>query len=78
MEFETFLPPYRCLADQDTECPNGAREHGVIREIRRSNERTVDQHDIFLSDVQRDGFAAVASAFSRGVLNMSRVEEISS
>jgi len=41
-------------------------------------ERTADQHDIFLSDVQRDGFAAVASAFSWGVLNMSRLEQNSS
>jgi vacuolar protein sorting-associated protein 11 len=47
----------------------------VIRQIRRSNERTADQHDIFLADVQRDGFAAVAGAFSRGVLNMSKLED---
>ncbi|KAL0946382.1 hypothetical protein HGRIS_012612 [Hohenbuehelia grisea] len=67
----------RCLADHDTECPNCAREHGVIREIRRNNERLADQHDLFLSEVQEDGFAAVSSAFSRGVLNTARTDEIS-
>jgi hypothetical protein len=67
---------YRCLADHETECPNCAREHGVIREIRRNNERLADQHDLFLSEVQQDGFRAVAAAFSRGVLNMSRPEGI--
>ncbi|KDQ33122.1 hypothetical protein PLEOSDRAFT_1099105 [Pleurotus ostreatus PC15] len=67
----------RCLIDQDTECPNCVREHGVIREIRQNNERLAGQHDIFLSEVQEDGFSAVASAFSRGFLNMNRAEDIS-
>ena len=68
----------RCLADHESECPNCAREHGVIREIRRNNERLADQHDLFLSEVQDGGFGAVAAAFSRGVLNMSRLEVVHS
>ncbi|KIM77475.1 hypothetical protein PILCRDRAFT_76651 [Piloderma croceum F 1598] len=66
----------RCLADHETECPNCAREHGVIREIRRNNERLADQHELFLSEVQENGFSAVATGFSRGVLNMTRLEEV--
>ncbi|KIM92146.1 hypothetical protein PILCRDRAFT_83432 [Piloderma croceum F 1598] len=60
----------RCLVDHETECPNYAREHGIIREIRRNNECLADQHDLFLSEVQENGFSAVAAGFSRGVLNM--------
>ncbi|KAF8575784.1 hypothetical protein K439DRAFT_1397850 [Ramaria rubella] len=59
----------RCLADHETECPNCARSHGVIREIRRNNERLADQHDLFLGDVTERGFSAVASGFGRGILN---------
>ncbi|KAK7036583.1 Vacuolar protein sorting-associated protein 11 [Paramarasmius palmivorus] len=66
----------RCLPDNDTECPNCAREHGVIREIRRNNEQLAGQHDVFLSEVQEGGFKAVADAFSRGIFNISRVEEV--
>ncbi|KAJ7630509.1 hypothetical protein FB45DRAFT_1150875 [Roridomyces roridus] len=66
----------RCIQENETECPNCVREHGVIREIRRNNERLADQHDIFVSEVQEGGFAAVASAFSRGILNMSRVDQV--
>jgi len=66
----------RCLGDHETECPNCVRENGVIREIRRNNERLADQHDLFLSEVQESGFNAVAGAFSRGVLNMSRLEDV--
>ena len=42
------------VADHETECPNRAREHAVIREIRRSNERerTAYQYHIFSSDVE--------------------------
>jgi hypothetical protein len=52
------------------------REHGVIREIRRNNERLADQHDLFVSEVKEGGFGAVATAYSRGILNMSRLEEV--
>ncbi|KAM5536515.1 hypothetical protein V8D89_009792 [Ganoderma adspersum] len=66
----------RCLAENETECPNCAREHGMIREIRRNNERLADQHDLFLSEVREGGFSALAAGFSRGTLNMSRVDEL--
>ncbi|KAL1745090.1 hypothetical protein HDZ31DRAFT_37166 [Schizophyllum fasciatum] len=65
----------RCLPENETECPACAREHGVIREIRRNNERLADQHDVFLSEVVEGGFDAIASGFSRGVLNMPRANE---
>lgn len=67
---------HRCIQEHDTECPNCAREHGVIREIRRNNERLADQHDVFLAEVQEKGFEAVATAFNRGILNMGRTEEV--
>ena len=66
---------FSCIAENETECPACAREHGVIREIRQNNLNLVDQHDVFLSEVQDGGFAAIASAFGRGVLNMSRLED---
>ncbi|KXN91462.1 hypothetical protein AN958_00724, partial [Leucoagaricus sp. SymC.cos] len=66
----------RCIQEQDQECPNCAREHGVIREIRRNNERLADQHDVFLAEVQERGFEAVAGAFNRGNLNMPRTEGV--
>ncbi|KAF5383483.1 hypothetical protein D9757_006137 [Collybiopsis confluens] len=64
----------RCLPDNETECPNCAREHGVIREIRRNNDQLADQHDLFVSDVQESGFNALANAFSRGIFNQSRLD----
>ncbi|OJT10151.1 Vacuolar protein sorting-associated protein 11 -like protein [Trametes pubescens] len=68
----------RCLPQNETECPNCAREHGIIREIRRNNERLADQHELFLSEVREGGFDALSTGFSRGVLNLSRVEEAGS
>ena len=47
----------------------------MIREIRRNNERLVDQHDVFLSEVQENGFEAIASAYGRGFLNMARPDD---
>jgi vacuolar protein sorting-associated protein 11 len=66
----------RCLVDHETQCPNCARGHGVIRKIRRNDRCLADQHDLFLSEVQENGFSAVAAGFSRGVLNMTRLEEV--
>ncbi|OSD08241.1 hypothetical protein PYCCODRAFT_1429303 [Trametes coccinea BRFM310] len=66
----------RCLPQNETECPNCAREHGIIREIRRNNERLADQHDLFLSEVREGGFDALATGFSRGILNLSRAEDV--
>ena len=65
----------RCIAENETECPACVREHAVIREIRQTNERLAEQHDVFLSEVQDGGFEAVASAYGRGLLNASRLEE---
>ncbi|TCD67894.1 hypothetical protein EIP91_011828 [Steccherinum ochraceum] len=66
----------RCLGEHDTECPNCARNHGMIREIRRTNERLATQHDVFLSEVKEGGFAAVAAGFGRGIMNMSRLDDV--
>ncbi|KDR73804.1 hypothetical protein GALMADRAFT_251620 [Galerina marginata CBS 339.88] len=66
----------RCIAENEAECPACAREHGVIREIRLNNEKLADQHDVFLSEVQENGFEAVASAYGRGVLNGPRLEGV--
>ncbi|KAI8982945.1 hypothetical protein BD414DRAFT_491677 [Trametes punicea] len=66
----------RCLPQNETECPNCAREHGIIREIRRNNERLADQHDLFLSEVREGGFDALATGFSRVILNLSRAGDV--
>jgi len=66
----------KCLPDQDIECPICARQHSVIREIRRTNERLADAHGVFMAGVERDGFDAVASAFGRGVLNGRSGEDV--
>ena len=48
----------------------------MIREFRRNNERLANQHDVFLSEVKEGGFAAVATGFSRGIMNMSRLDDV--
>ncbi|KAI6047551.1 hypothetical protein EDC04DRAFT_2618926 [Pisolithus marmoratus] len=58
----------RCLLDDDTTCPQCARQHGVIQEIRRNNASLANQHELFVSEVQEHGFYAVASGFGRGWL----------
>lgn len=60
----------RCLFENDTACPLCTRQHGVIQEIRRNNERLVDQHDLFLAEVKDSGFRAVAGGFGRGWLGI--------
>lgn len=55
------------MPEHDTECPNCARDHGLIREIRRENKQFAAQHDLFMYNVEREGFSAIASAFSKGV-----------
>jgi len=67
----------RCLMENDSECPKCAREYSVIREIRRTNEKLADQHDVFLSEVKEGGFEVVAAAFGRGILNAVRPRGIS-
>ena len=65
---------YRCIADNETECPSCAPAHGVIWDTRLNNEKVAHQHDVFISNVRDNGFEAVATAFSRGLLT-SKVEE---
>ncbi|CAE6394788.1 unnamed protein product [Rhizoctonia solani] len=65
----------KCLPDQDIECPICARQHSVIREIRRTNERLADAHGVFMSGVAENGFEAVASAFGRGILSRKPDED---
>ncbi|KAF8725005.1 Zinc-finger, partial [Rhizoctonia solani] len=65
----------KCLPDQDIECPICARQHSVIKEIRRTNERLADAHGVFLSSVAENGFEAVASAFGRGILSRRSDED---
>ncbi|KAF8343340.1 vacuolar membrane protein [Amanita rubescens] len=62
----------RCLGEHDTECPSCVREHSLIREIRRNNERLAEHHEVFLQEVKENGFEAVSGAFGRGVLNTAR------
>ncbi|BGP37077.1 Vacuolar protein sorting-associated protein 11 [Rhodotorula kratochvilovae] len=58
----------RCLGENESQCPNCARTHGVVREIRRNNEQLRGRHDLFVEEVAgaEDPFAAVAGAFARG------------
>ncbi|KAK4697377.1 hypothetical protein P7C70_g8221, partial [Phenoliferia sp. Uapishka_3] len=67
----------RCLAENETQCPNCARTHGVIREIRRDNEKLAGRHDLFAEEVREsdDGYAAVAAAFGKGLMGLAVGEE---
>lgn len=67
----------RCLADNEAECPKCAQTHGVLREIRRNNERLAGQHDLFISEVKDGGFGAVAAGFGRDWMRMARSDEVS-
>ncbi|KAF8432962.1 hypothetical protein L210DRAFT_3614219 [Boletus edulis BED1] len=68
----------RCLFENDTTCPLCTRQHGVIQEIRRNNERLADQHDLFITEVKESGFRAVAGGFGKGWLSMGGYAGISS
>ncbi|WWD18724.1 hypothetical protein CI109_103178 [Kwoniella shandongensis] len=59
----------RCLSDSEPECILCARQHSVIREIRRNQTRLADRHDLFIDEVHEaeDGFGVVAGAFGRGL-----------
>lgn len=67
----------RCLPDSDPECPICARQHSVIRELRRNQLRLADRHDLFLEEVHQaeDGFNVVADAFGRGLFGREGVDE---
>ncbi|GAA5881447.1 hypothetical protein JCM3774_005086 [Rhodotorula dairenensis] len=58
----------RCLGENESQCPNCARTHGVIREIRTNNEQLAGEHNAFVQEMAEsdDPFATVATAFSRG------------
>ncbi|GJN87743.1 hypothetical protein Rhopal_000698-T1 [Rhodotorula paludigena] len=60
----------RCLGENESQCPNCARTHGVVREIRKNNAQLAGRHDLFLQEVHEsdDPFAAVANAFARGFM----------
>lgn len=64
----TLLVSRSCLGENETQCPNCARTHGVIREIRKNNEQLAGRHDLFVQEVadSEDPFATVANAFARG------------
>ena len=60
----------RCLSDSEPECIICARQHSIIREVRRGQTRLADRHDLFLNEVHEadDGFAVVSGAFGRGLM----------
>jgi hypothetical protein len=64
----TFV--HRCLSDSEPECILCARQHSIIREVRRGQTRLADRHDLFVNEVHEaeDGFAVVAGAFGRGLM----------
>lgn len=67
---------HRCLGEHDAECPNCARAHGIVRELRRDHARLADQHALFAAEVREGGFAALAGGFGRGALNAARLEDV--
>lgn len=67
----------RCLAENEAQCPNCARTHGVIREIRKNNEQYASRHDLFAAEVEEsdEGFITIAGAFGKGVMGFVGEEE---
>ncbi|WVQ96313.1 hypothetical protein IAU59_003417 [Kwoniella sp. CBS 9459] len=69
----------RCLSDSEPECILCARQHSVVREIRRNQTRLADRHDLFVEEVHEaeDGFGVVSGAFGRGLMGRERgLEEV--
>ena len=66
----------RCLSDSEPECIMCARQHSIIREVRRNQTRLADRHDLFVSEVHEadDGYGVVAGAFGRGVMGRKAVD----
>lgn len=58
----------RCLRDQESECPNCARAHGLIKEIKGENDVFAQHPEMFLANVKDTGFDAIAEGFSKGLL----------
>ncbi|KAM0747362.1 hypothetical protein T439DRAFT_344059 [Meredithblackwellia eburnea MCA 4105] len=63
----------RCLGENESQCPNCAKTHGVIREIRAANEALAGRHDLFVEEVREseDGFATVAASFGKGLMSLA-------
>jgi len=55
----------RCLGDNDAECPNCARSHGLVREVLRSNAQFADRHDLFVQECAHRSSARADRAGSR-------------
>ncbi|GAA95494.1 uncharacterized protein L969DRAFT_85167 [Mixia osmundae IAM 14324] len=64
----------RCLPDNETSCPNCARQHGLLQDIQRSNER---YPELFLSEIEEseDGFATISQAFSKGIMDLPKISK---
>lgn len=62
----------RCLSDSEPECILCARQHAIIKEVRRNQTRLADRHEVFTAEVQEseDGFGVVAGAFGRGLMGL--------
>ncbi|KAG1872871.1 hypothetical protein C8R48DRAFT_670309 [Suillus tomentosus] len=63
-ELEDPMHAKGSLLDHEIECP--------LCEIRGNHEI---KHELFLADVQDNGFKAVAAGFGKGVLNMTRLDD---
>ncbi|KAG1853468.1 hypothetical protein DFJ58DRAFT_789543 [Suillus subalutaceus] len=59
-----------------TRCSQCSGQLDLPSEIQRNNERMADQHELFLVDVQDNGFKVVANGFGKGVLNMTRLDDV--
>lgn len=63
---------HRCLSDADSDdCLLCAREHGIVMEIQRANERDAGDHDAFLADLEdsEDPLQTMASFLGRGLVS---------
>lgn len=49
-----------------------ARQHAIIKEVRRNHTRLAGRHDLFVGEVEEaeDGFEVVAGAFGRGLMGL--------
>lgn len=70
----TFLRNYsRCLPENESQCPSCARSQGLIKEIKKNNERVASRHDLFLGEVResQDGYEEIAKAFGKGLMGFT-------
>eukprot|EP01114_Cavostelium_apophysatum_P016791 TRINITY_DN4846_c1_g1_i1.p1 TRINITY_DN4846_c1_g1~~TRINITY_DN4846_c1_g1_i1.p1 ORF type:complete len:953 (+),score=293.87 TRINITY_DN4846_c1_g1_i1:58-2916(+) len=61
----------RCLGENENECLVCGPQNKTIREIKRSMEENVGQHDQFFKQLEgsQDGFTTVSEYFGKGLLN---------